>query len=298
MMDLSLEIILAIVSHLPIVANRRLRRTCSFFYVSLAVPVLTFKAYLASAGTFHDFKLSLDDLNDSSFLYLASMNHSSEVIRTLSSHHSHRISLAAKNKAVQIIIKGKFDSSMITALIHSGINLHLPIEYKTEKCMYTSSHLLLWATDMYHDSIVSLLLKMGVHPNTTAQFDLAAMHLAARNGSERLCRMLIDSGGIASASFHDVGGEVPMHYAAGEGHVNVVAYLALLGIDVRLDDMYGWTAIHFAADRRRVEVVKYLLEGGFVGHLERDGEGDSVLEIAKRNNDGDMILYLEDRWFY
>jgi len=52
----------------------------------------------------------------------------------------------------------------------------------------------------------------------------------------------------------------PLHFAARQGHHEVVALLLGKGADVKAKDCNEWTSLHCAADEGHNEVVALLLE--------------------------------------
>ena len=72
-----------------------------------------------------------------------------------------------------------------------------------------------------------------------------------------------------------------LHWAAYNGHLDVVEYLASRGdVDVNARDNRGWTPLHHATDYGHLEVVKYLSSRGDVNA--RDNRGGTPLHWAAR----------------
>ena len=86
-----------------------------------------------------------------------------------------------------------------------------------------------------------------------------------------------------------------LHYAAFEGHVEVVKLL--LGdprVEVRAVDENGWSALHFAAGDGHVEVVNLLLEDPRVDANARTNNYKTPLHLAASKNHHKVVRLLLD----
>ena len=72
--------------------------------------------------------------------------------------------------------------------------------------------------------------------------------------------LLLDKGADVAAT--NEYGWTALHWAAQEGHKDVVALLLDKGADVAATDEYGWTALHWAAQGGHKDVVALLLDKG------------------------------------
>src|SRR5690349_9025874 len=97
---------LKIVLHLKLVDVMHLRATCKQMYSGIdPVPTLSFASYRDSGSAdknlnkslckAHKMKLSLDDLCDESFIYLANHKYEHEPVRCIQSHKAHMVSMEA-----------------------------------------------------------------------------------------------------------------------------------------------------------------------------------------------------------
>lgn len=57
-------------------------------------------------------------------------------------------------------------------------------------------------------------------------------------------------------------GRLPLHYAAGNGQIDMIDFLVTQSIDVNAGDQHGVTALHLAADGTSADVVEALLKAG------------------------------------
>ncbi len=76
-----------------------------------------------------------------------------------------------------------------------------------------------------------------------------------------------------------VGGNFALHWAAAEGHVEVVKALLAAGADREAQDKFGWRPLHWAAMKCRVDVVKVLLAAG-ADKEAQTSDGETPLHYA------------------
>jgi len=129
-------------------------------------------------------------------------------------------------------------------------------------------------------------------------------HYAAFNGQLEALKLLFSYG--APLDLPDNNNDLPIHWAAKEGHLPIIQYLIeakTKGIFFKESDptivnrkgAYGRTPLHRAVFNRRYEAVELLLEKGsdcrMGAKLEsgEDEQGETPIHTAIRINDGDMI---------
>ena len=79
-------------------------------------------------------------------------------------------------------------------------------------------------------------------------------------------------------------GDTPLHWAAGEGHKDIVALLLADKADVNATGIYGYTPLHWAAQLGYTDVAELLLAHGANVNA-RDGNRDTPLfEAAEYGN--------------
>jgi ankyrin repeat protein len=74
-------------------------------------------------------------------------------------------------------------------------------------------------------------------------------------------------------------GDVPLHIAAQEGHVEVAYWLLMEGADCRVANQFGDTPLHYAARWGHAEVARLLVKGG-ASVKARNGMGWTPLHHA------------------
>uniref|UniRef100_A0A1L8EDK2 Putative 26s proteasome regulatory complex subunit psmd10 n=2 Tax=Haematobia irritans TaxID=7368 RepID=A0A1L8EDK2_HAEIR len=120
--------------------------------------------------------------------------------------------------------------------------------------------------------------------------DYTALHYAARNGNEEICKLLINDG-KADVNAVTKGGATPLHRAAMMGHLNIVKLLLDAHANVDKKDEDGQTALHRSAIGGHLEVSKILLEKNPKLKEIADEKDKIPFEyLAKNTNDDFKIL--------
>lgn len=109
--------------------------------------------------------------------------------------------------------------------------------------------------------MVARLLEAGADPNTVLPGGETALMTAARTGSLEAVRLLLAKGADVKAKEKKYG-QAALHWAAAEGHADVIAELVKAGalVEDRLDS--GYTPLLFAVREGKIEAVKALLKAG------------------------------------
>ncbi|GAA5879307.1 hypothetical protein JCM3774_006429 [Rhodotorula dairenensis] len=87
---------------------------------------------------------------------------------------------------------------------------------------------------------------------------LAPIHYAAQNGHDDVVKWLVDEAG-AMPDLEDAQGETPLHKAALRGHLDVCRFLLSRQVQVDAADNDGWTPLHNASSRGWLDVARLLL---------------------------------------
>jgi hypothetical protein len=172
-----------------------------------------------------------------------------------------------------------------------------------------------------HEEMVAFLLEKGAQAANRDDGDATLLMLACENGHVGVVKMLVQHTGGDGLEERDTDGRTALHYAAGGGHGEVVAFLlgkgaqastrdnrhvtALMeacdnghldvvrmlvqhtggeGLDDR-DEIDGWTALHHAVGWNRAEVVRFLLFSG-ADPTTTDIKGRTPLDISQEGAKG------------
>ncbi|XP_044055070.1 cyclin-dependent kinase 4 inhibitor C isoform X2 [Siniperca chuatsi] len=108
-------------------------------------------------------------------------------------------------------------------------------------------------------AVVEALLAAGANPNVRDPvLSLTVTHDAARQGFIDSVRALVDGG--ADTNLVDEKGNLPLHLAAMEGHLEVVQLLIERTANPWTPNYLGYTAGQLALHHRRMATVKYINE--------------------------------------
>jgi len=122
--------------------------------------------------------------------------------------------------------------------------------------------------------------------------DYTALHYAARNGNEDICKLLIEEG-QADVNAVTKGGATSLHRAALMGHMKIVELLIKHQAQLDLQDEDGQTALHRAAIRGHLDVCKYLLQKEPKLKEIPDNKDKIPFEYIPKNANDDFKLLLK-----
>jgi ankyrin repeat protein len=149
-----------------------------------------------------------------------------------------------------------------------------------------------FAAESGHAGVVAYLLYSGAQPRNHSPTPLM---YASMKGHGRVVPLLLEHMGGQGLETRDGYGFTALHWAARQGHVEVVVHLLRHGAQADTRDNKGGTALSIAVSRGHVEAVK-LLVGQLGPHAleERDQRGKSLLHVAVKCVKEDMMAYLLD----
>ncbi|KAH8413406.1 hypothetical protein KR009_010891 [Drosophila setifemur] len=122
--------------------------------------------------------------------------------------------------------------------------------------------------------------------------DYTALHYAARNGNEKICKLLLDAGKV-DVNAVTKAGATSLHRAAMMGHLDIVKLLAEHRANLLLQDECGQSALHRAATRGHLEVCRFLLEKQPKLKLVEDKKNKIAFEYIMENANDDFKLLLK-----
>lgn len=120
-----------------------------------------------------------------------------------------------------------------------------------------------------------------------------AMHLAAYAGLSWLLLKLLDSAGSSDVRARDSQGNVPLIWAAKNGHDLAVQHLLERGADVTAENAEGVTALYWAANNGHASIIQLLLRSG-ANCRPKDKIGWTPLHRAASNGHTNVTAILLD----
>lgn len=131
-----------------------------------------------------------------------------------------------------------------------------------------------------------LLAAPGIDVNLESRLGENALMMAALRGDQKMAERLVAMGAKVNKS-----GWTPLHYAATEGHVEIMQWLLDLGADVNVQTRAGVTPLYMAARKPSRQAVMLLLKHGAYRDLCTE-RGESPATAATRAGDKELGDYL------
>ena len=138
-------------------------------------------------------------------------------------------------------------------------------------------------------SVLKVLLDAkGINIDQASDFGETALMLAAFKGDMKLVNTLLERG----ASINRVGGWTPLHYAATNGHTEIMKLFIEKGARVNVLTASGVTPLYMAARHPSREAVMLLLKAGAFRDICNE-QGNSPADAAKKAGDEKLAEYLK-----
>jgi ankyrin repeat protein len=112
---------------------------------------------------------------------------------------------------------------------------------------------------------VELLLQLGVDPNTLDNGVFIPLYRPSKKGYAEMVKLLLKYGARHDPLEGEEGSyrnRSPIHWAAYNGHLDVVEVLLNSGVDINLEDFEGITPISLATSNKKTDIVKFLVDKG------------------------------------
>lgn len=133
---------------------------------------------------------------------------------------------------------------------------------------------------------VDELLRKGTPVNIEDCSGYTALHYGARNGHNKICKLLLENGANVNALTRS-GQATALHRAATQGHVVITEFLLKSGADPNIRDADGYTALHRAVISNSGPVCKLLLSKTDLKIV--DNKGRSPFSLAEENGNQDIL---------
>ena len=138
---------------------------------------------------------------------------------------------------------------------------------------------------------VRAYLDAGVDINARDENGSTPLHWAALEGHKDIVELLINRGAEVNAT-SEIGGWTPLHMAASKNHIQVVSFLIKKGADEDAKAIIGgWTPLHWAALEGHKDIVELLIKLG-ANINSKDNMGNTPLDLAIQYERLDIAEYL------
>jgi len=141
---------------------------------------------------------------------------------------------------------------------------------------------------MNHADIANFLLEKGAVTQCSGEGGITALHQSAGHGQLELLRRLLQDIGVDVKTKENL---TPLHFAAREGHLEVVMQLWLSKAEINASSSAGVTPLYLAARNGHVAVVNYLLKKG-ANPCQETNERWGPLAAASLNGNCEAIISL------
>ncbi|EMT72718.1 Ankyrin-3 [Fusarium odoratissimum] len=116
--------------------------------------------------------------------------------------------------------------------------------------------------------------------------------LASQSGNVDMAKLLFEHGAVSSLFITETLGNLPLHYAASNGHAELLGLFLEHGKTITTPYLGGETPLYAAATKNHAEVLKLLLEVPDVSVNQKTTYGFTPLFIASRNGYHDIVELL------
>ncbi|GMH36815.1 hypothetical protein BSKO_04688 [Bryopsis sp. KO-2023] len=128
--------------------------------------------------------------------------------------------------------------------------------------------------------VKKLILKGADLASTQGEMKFTPLHFAAQEGHAEVVEILIQQGAKVTQT---AGGLTALYMAARNGHLDVVKILVEAGADVDAQTEDGRSALFLAAQKGHLQIAKVLIKAGATVDLRIDQEATPLIVAAERN---------------
>ena len=123
-----------------------------------------------------------------------------------------------------------------------------------------------------------LLSIRNINVNVKSVHGATPLHYAASNGHIEIVRLLLQNG--AEVNVRSINGYTPLHSAAFYGYVDILHLLVEKGADLEAQDLNGQRALHYSAWHGHLPFIQELVSRYHVDINARENDGRTALSMA------------------
>jgi ankyrin repeat protein len=127
-------------------------------------------------------------------------------------------------------------------------------------------------------SVERLLSIRNINVNVKSVHGATPLHYAASNGHIEIVRLLLQNG--AEVNVRSINGYTPLHSAAFYGYVDILHLLVEKGADLEAQDLNGQRALHYSAWHGHLPFIQELVSRYHVDITARENDGRTALSMA------------------
>lgn len=142
-----------------------------------------------------------------------------------------------------------------------------------------------WAVRHGNEIVLRELLARRANPNRRDRFGDTPLMLAALMGRKEMVAAL-----LAHGAKPDLGGWNALHYAAYNGHAELIPLLLAAGAPIDQPAPNGETPLMLAARNGHLAAVRTLVGAG--ARVDLNGNGQTALDLAQERRHSDIVEFL------
>ena len=147
-----------------------------------------------------------------------------------------------------------------------------------------------YCAENFNYVLFQYFLKLGNDIYQKTKHGQNCLHIASRNGDEKLCKFLVESYNF-DPQMSDYNDKIPLHYCVERGHFTLFKYFLKIGSDIHLKTKLGENCLHLAAKGGYMDLCKWLVKRYNFSVNERDMSGATPLHYCVSSGHFELFTY-------